>query len=567
MVKNHPINILIIEPNEKSYKALTAILRDNTNNFIHAPSPYGALAILRRLPIAIILLNIDHPRMDGFEFLETLAQNDTTKDIYTIIYGDEEISSSRLVKCMQEGAVDCFHKPFNPNIIKAKFEVFKTLYFKDKRINELLQNILPENVLKEVNHHGHFHPKRIENAVVLFTDFVQFTLRSSELNPLELVKELDRYFTFFDSVMDRFHLEKIKTIGDSYMAIAGVNENLPYPEVRATLAAIEIRNYIQQDNLTAEVTGNPFWKIRVGIHSGSLVCGIIGNKKMSFDVWGDTVNIASRAEQSSEANQITVTKQVAEAINEYFETKRLGEKEIVKRGGVFELFEVNHLRFEHSLFMRGHAPNPELRRMLGFSTMDFDIARKAILQKLKDTLPDELVYHSLHHTMNVEKSAVLFAELEGVKGLDLIILRTAVLFHDSGYVVRPTDNEDFAIHLARETLPEYGYSPSEISRITELIEATKHSVQPRTLLEQILCDADHDYLGRNDYHKIASKLRIELAYQGTIMSDKEWILFQINYLENKHVYYTNSAKNIRQDGKKQTIQSLKKQLRELERNN
>lgn len=564
---NHPINILIVDESEKNFKALNAILRDSTNNFIHAPSPYGALAMLRRLPVAIILLNMDHPRMDGFEFLETLSENDSTKDIYTIIYSDNNMSSTRLVRGMQEGAVDCFHKPFNPNVIKAKFSVFKTLYFKDKRIQELLTNILPKNVLKEVNEYGQFYPKRIDNAAVLFTDFVQFTVRSSKLNPMELVKELDRYFTFFDSVMDRFHLEKIKTIGDAYMAIAGVNEDLPEPEIRAALAAVEIRNYVIQDNLAADSNGLPFWKIRIGIHAGPLVCGIIGNKKKSFDVWGDTVNIASRAEQSCEPNQITITRPIADKISTYFKLNRLGEKEIVKRGGVFELYEIAHLVYEHSLFGRGNAPNPDLRRILGLETMDFDLARKSVLQKLKDSLPDELYYHSLKHTINVEKSAVLYAELEGVKGIDLILLRTAVLFHDSGYLLRPTDNEDFAIQMAREILPEFGYSPSEIIRITELIEATKHSVEPRTLMEQILCDADHDYLGRTDYHSIAAKLRLELAYQGTVMTEREWILFQLNYLENEHVYYTNSARNLRERGKTERIKELKNQLSQFDLNN
>jgi adenylate cyclase len=557
MPSHFPINILIVEQNELNLKALTSILRDDTNNFIHAQSPYGALSILRRLKIAIILLNIDHPRMDGFEFLETLRENDSTKNIYTIIYSDNEVSSSRLVKGLQEGAVDYFQKPFNPNVIKAKFAVFKTLYFKDRKIDELLSNILPKDVLKEVKNTGEYHPKKNNNAVVLFTDFVQFSVSSKELKPMDLLKELERYFTFFDSVMDRFQLEKIKTIGDAYMAIAGVNDDLPHPEIRASLAALEIRNFVIQDNLQADVKGKSYFKIRIGIHAGPLVSGIIGSKKMSFDVWGDTVNIASRAEHSCSPNNITVTESIKKKIDDYFEITHLGEKEIVKRGGVFELFTIDQLKEQHSLFSTGHAPNPELRRMIGLTPMDFDIARKAIIEQLKNELPDDLYYHSLNHTINVENSAILFADLEGVSGVELILLRTAVLFHDSGYMLQPENNEDYAIQLARELLPNYGYSPSEILRISELIEATKHNVEPRTLLEEIICDADHDYFGRNDYYDIAAKLRLELVYQGRKMDEEEWIRFQLNYLENEHKYYTNSAKNIRLRGKQLRIEELK----------
>jgi adenylate cyclase len=566
MAKEAPINVLIVEQDARNFKALTTILRGSGNNFIHASSPYGALSVLRRQTIGVVLLNMDHPRMDGFEFLETLQQNESTKKIYTLIYADHERTASRLAKGLQVGAVDFFHMPFNPNIIQAKFSVFKTLYLKDKRIDDLLGNILPQTVLKEIEELGQFYPKRVDNAVVLFTDFVQFSARTLELDPLTLVKELDKHFSYFDKVMDRFHLEKVKTIGDAYMALAGVNDTLPYPEIRATLAALEIRNYMRKLEKTANDQRSPIWKIRIGLHAGPLVTGIIGNKKMNFDVWGDTVNIAARTEQSSAPNEINITQVVANRIQDVFEIEQLGSQEIVKRGGVFELYQINCVKKELSMFGRGNAPNSELRRRLGLTSMDFDIAREAILKKLKSSLPDELVYHSLHHTLNVEEAALLLAELEGVKGLDVIILRTAILFHDTGYIARPDNNEEVAIAFAQESLAEYGYTPSEIERITTLIEATKHDVEPKTLLEQIICDADHDYLGREDYHEIASTLRSELAFQGRIFSEVEWIDFQLNYLENVHHYYTNSAIHLRSLGKQKRIAELKEMRKNFAEN-
>jgi adenylate cyclase len=554
MTKETPINVLIVEQDVKHFKALTTILRGSGNNFIHASSPYGALSVLRRQSVGVILLNLDHPRMDGFEFLETLQQNESTRNIYTIIYADHERTASRLAKGLQSGAVDFFHMPFNPNIIQAKFTVFKTLHLKDKKIDDLLGNILPQKVLKEIQDFGQFYPKRVDNAVVLFTDFVEFSARTIELDPMTLVKELDTHFSYFDKVMDRFHLEKIKTIGDAYMALAGVNEDFPFPEIRASLAAIEIRNYIRK----LEKVDNPsVWKIRIGIHSGPLVTGIIGNKKMNFDVWGDTVNIAARAEQCSDQNEITVTEIVAHELEDYFDLEQIGSKEIVKRGGVFELYRIQSLKKEYSFFNRGNTPNSVLRRKLGLTSMDFEIARDAILKKLKSSLPEELYYHSLQHTLNVELSAMQLAELEGVRGLDIIILRTAVLFHDTGYISKTEDNEDIAIAFARESLPDYGYTPSEIERITELIESTKHHVEPRTLLEQIICDADHDYLGREDYYEIVQTLRLELAHQGRVFTEMEWIDFQLNYLENVHQYYTNSAIHLRTLGKQKLIAELK----------
>jgi class 3 adenylate cyclase len=165
----------------------------------------------------------------------------------------------------------------------------------------LLHGILPEEVANELKRNGHVAPNYIPDAAVIFTDFEHFSASAEHLSPAEIVERLDTYFSEFDAIMTTHGLEKIKTIGDSYMAVAGVPR--PHPEpVRATCeAALGILS------AAGRISGPDGWKIRIGMHVGPLVAGVIGKQKFSYDVWGSTVNFASRMESSGAPGRINVS--------------------------------------------------------------------------------------------------------------------------------------------------------------------------------------------------------------------------------------------------------------------
>lgn len=551
------INILLIEVDTTTSDALMAILRDSSNNFICVKSAQEAFQTIEHVEVGIILINLDLPNFDESKFLDRLRSMKNGEKSYPIVYSNDFKSASKFVKGLREGAVDYFNKPFNPNLIKAKVNVYKSFYFKDRKIDQLLTNILPEKVIESYERLGFYTPKKIEKGVVMFTDFVNFSERSSKMKPIDLLRELDLYFTRFDEIMERYQLEKIKTIGDAYMALAGVNHDFPHPVVRASLAAMEIRDFVINRKKSALALGKDFWEIRIGIHVGPLVSGVIGQKKIAFDVWGDTVNIASRAEQSSLPNEVNITLPVAQLVKKYVTLESRGHKEIAKRGGAFELFFVRNIKPEYSLMGEGVFPNSVLRKSLGLSSMDFDNARKEILDKLKAGLPDELYYHNYEHILKVEQSAITLSRMEGIKGLELILLRTAVIFHDSGYLLADDENEAYSIALAKSILPKYDYSKAEIAQVENMIQATKHNIRPSNLIEAIICDANLDYLGRADYYEVAKNLRKELAAKGTKFKEKEWLEFQLHFLEKIHTYYTNTSKNTREHEKKNRIKELR----------
>lgn len=556
------VNIMIIKQDDAFRNRLKKLLLGGGNNILSVKTIKDALPIIDQKEIGIYLVDIDDS-LNGETNLKSIKDRSQFKNHYIILLTKENSESVNLVKGMHQGAVDFITYPFQENIIKSKIEVYKTLYFKDQRIGQLLNNIFPENVLSELSSNGKFSPKRIENGVVLFTDFVDFSLKSKMLNPLRLIHQLERYFIKFDEIVTRYNLEKIKTIGDAYMALAGVTENKPEPAVRACLAAIEIRDYIQTERDIALATKTDFWEIRIGLHMGPLVAGIIGTNKYNFDVWGDTVNIAARAEASTKRGTITITSNVFEKIEPYFDTVTRGKVDILKRGGAIDMYFLQNLKREFGMYSEGNAPKSALRIQCGLPSVDFKNLRTHILNQLKSLLPEYLIYHDLPHTIDVEKAVIRYANLEGISKEDLILLRTAALFHDAGFILQYHKNEDIGIGMVRSALPKYGYTNNQIDKIVQIINATKLSVEPSSLLEQIMCDADHDYIGRPEYHIIAKKLREELALNKKVFTEREWIEFQLEFLENQHVYYTETANNIRSISKNKRIKELKKQLKKL----
>ena len=198
----------------------------------------------------------------------------------------------------------------------------------------LLNGILPEKVAAELKRNGFVEPVYFKDAAVIFTDFESFSQSTEHLAPAEVIRRLDAYFTEFDRIIAAHGLEKIKTIGDSYMAVAGVPLPHPSPVQAACNTALEIREACQR---ITEQVGQNGWNIRIGIHAGPLVAGVIGKQKFSYDVWGATVNFASRMESSGAPGRINVSADVYSRVEPYYRWEARGPQP-VKHLGTAEMF-------------------------------------------------------------------------------------------------------------------------------------------------------------------------------------------------------------------------------------
>lgn len=222
-------------------------------------------------------------------------------------------------------------------ILKRKgLRILKQLHFEileeKRKSDDLLLNILPESIAVELKEYGRTTPSKFENATVMFTDFQGFTHFSETHSPEELVKLVDHYFRAFDQIVKKHGVEKIKTIGDAYMCVSGIpveNEKHASLMIRA---AFEFRDFVNIEANRKQKLNQPFLRMRIGMHCGPLVAGVVGSRKFSYDVWGDTVNIAARMEQSGEAGAINISQSVYELVKDEFDFISRGEIEAKNKG-------------------------------------------------------------------------------------------------------------------------------------------------------------------------------------------------------------------------------------------
>jgi predicted metal-dependent HD superfamily phosphohydrolase len=194
--------------------------------------------------------------------------------------------------------------------------------------------------------------------------------------------------------------------------------------------------------------------------------------------------------------------------------------------------------------------------------MQFNEAKKFILNKLKKELPKHLSYHSVGHIKDVYEACKMLAKEEGVKKEELTLLLTAALFHDSGFLINQKEHESRSCDLAKQYLPGFGFSELQIQRICGMIMATRIPQSPINLLEEILADADLDYLGRDDFFIIGNKLFEELSIYGILNTEEEWNNLQVKFLE-KHHYFTKTAIRLRQAQKDEHLSAIKSKLNSL----
>jgi adenylate cyclase len=208
----------------------------------------------------------------------------------------------------------------------------------EEKAVKLLLNILPASIAEELRTSGAVQPLTCENITVCFTDFVGFTLSSEQMAACDLVAALDEYFSEFDRIVDRYGLEKLKTIGDSYMFAGGLPKPKASHAIDAVRAALEIVEMVK-----GRAASPPGWQIRVGLHSGPAIAGVVGQRKFAFDIWGETVNFASRHESCGLPNCVNISAQTYELVQDFVDCEPRGPVRI-KEGRCLEMYLARRIR-------------------------------------------------------------------------------------------------------------------------------------------------------------------------------------------------------------------------------
>ena len=312
--------VLVIDDSQSNRELLCSMLRREGLIGEEAGSAKEALECLERNIYDLVLLDLVMPEITGYDLLLQLKESPRWQRLpVLIISGDNEVESA--IRCIEVGAEDFLLKPFNRVLLKARISacidkkrLADEMVEQNKRYKSLLNRILPAAVVQRLDRGERQIADRFESTSILFSDLVGFTRLSSRLSPAVLIKTLDRVFSAFDLVAAERGVEKIKTIGDAYMAAAGLptaREDHADALVQMGLKMLEVLNDLR-DELELPL------EMRIGIHSGPVAAGIIGENRFLYDVWGDTVNLAARLEASGQPGTVHISNETRQALSQRY---------------------------------------------------------------------------------------------------------------------------------------------------------------------------------------------------------------------------------------------------------
>jgi adenylate cyclase len=311
-----------------------------------------AIRLAGELRPDLVLMDIMlNGKMNGIEATKIILPQFDIPVIYLTALSDNET----LDKAKITEPFGYVLKPYDARVLNSAIEMAsykhkidselrkKTRELEEEKIrtDRLLHNILPSEIVSEWKKYGFISPRYYSHISILFTDFHGFTDISSRLSPDVLVEELNDMFQNFDTIIESHNLEKLKTIGDTYMIGAGLPVEDDDHAIRITRAALDMQSYIRERNSTSKIQ----WLMRAGINSGQVIAGIVGTNKFTYDVWGDTVNIASRMESSSLPGRINISGATYDLIKEHFDCEYRGKLN-AKGKGEIDMYFVNHSRGE-----------------------------------------------------------------------------------------------------------------------------------------------------------------------------------------------------------------------------
>jgi len=412
------------------------------------------------------------------------------------------------------------------------------LIIEKEKTETLLANVLPKNTAAELMAKGKATKIKYNFVTVLFSDIQGFTKIAEEMNPEVLIDELDKFFFYFDSVVEKYGIEKIKTIGDAYMCAGGIPEKNRTNPVEVILAALEMRRYMSRLKESSEIEGMKYWDIRIGMHTGTVVAGVVGHKKLSYDIWGDTVNTASRMESSGKAGKINISGTTYEFVKDFFTCEFRG-KMPVKYKGELEMYFVTGIIPD----LRNKNGGPNKKFIIKIQMIKLQDIEDMITKMFDDEAPPNLYFHNSSLVKNISNQVELISRAEKLPDEDFINLKLASVFLLTGFISDYEKPMEASCRLVEEILPRYGFDRGNVETTKRIIRNSftdKHD----TLPDNILHDARYDYLGRVDYLKLTDKLRRERTEYGKISGSKTWLEIQKEYLTD-HEFITKTARLLR----------------------
>jgi len=437
------------------------------------------------------------------------------------------ISVSPLLNDLNEpiGSVVAMEDLSNIDKLKSTFKKYVSKQIVDQLLeNEEMQNLGGQE----------------QDVTILFSDIRGFTSMSETMAPNEVVDTLNEYFNLMIEIIFKYNGTLDKIIGDALMVIYGAPNSTEKDTENAVLTAIEMQEKLIEFNQRRIINSLLPITIGIGINRGKVISGNIGSRQqMNFTVIGDSVNLASRLCSAAKAGEIIVSETVWGNIksNKLLKSRKLIPIKVKGKSLPIKIREITYAK----------------------SFFNYGVVYGMIEEYLVQRLPKEYTYHTIHHIRDVVKQSERIGEKEKLSKEDIADLKLAAWLHDVGYIWELNRHEVRGAAYAKSILSALNFPTSKIRRITDMILATKIPQSPKNILEQVLCDADLDYLGRKDYHEISLLLLKEFRLNKEI-SDLEWLKLQDSFL-SKHSYFTKTSHSTRNKFKAHVLESIKQSLK------
>ena len=336
-------HILVVDDLRTNRMKISLGLKQQGHTVAEAENGRRALELLRNGSFDLVVLDILMPEMDGYEVLERMKQDSALRAIPVIVISVQD-ELENVVRGIELGAEDYLPKTFNPTLLRARIGAclekkrlrdkeqafLREIQLEREKSERLLLNILPAPIAARLKQTSEIIADHFENVSILFADIVNFAPLAAGMPPVEMIKVLNTFFSTLDALVDQHGLEKIKTVGDAYMAVGGLP--LPRPDHLEAVAdtALDLLACTAKFSRWDE----ELFQVRIGIHAGPVVAGVIGVKKFSYDLWGDTVNVASRMESHGLPGKIQVTQKVYDRLNATYRFEARGEISVKGKGSM-----------------------------------------------------------------------------------------------------------------------------------------------------------------------------------------------------------------------------------------
>jgi class 3 adenylate cyclase/ActR/RegA family two-component response regulator len=379
MMEQQPVyNILYVDDELHNLNSFRAALRRHYNVFT-AESGAEGIEILAKNDIHVVVTDQRMPNMTGVQFLQHIPGDQD--NIRIILTGFSDMES--IIEAINTGKVYRYiTKPWDKDELKITIDnavetvmlrrnnkkLISELQSTNEHLEEkvklrtlevekqkeliqvakaqsdsLLRNILPDEIADELKRFGRSYARKHDQVSVLFADIKGFTLLAETLTPEKLVTALDEVFRAFDNIVDKYDMEKIKTIGDAYMCACGLPADDAQNALKAVKAAVDMQQFIRGFGVASKIQNLPVFEIRIGIHSGPVIAGVVGSRKFAYDIWGDTVNMASQMEQHGEPGKINISSGTYALVKDFFDCIPRGKVEVKSKQSV-EMYFVGEER-------------------------------------------------------------------------------------------------------------------------------------------------------------------------------------------------------------------------------